>query len=86
MPKQIATRWQTNSIQNKQLCEEQEQHRHNHGLRTSCIYLRKCFQTKMISANCASQTIFKYISDLLRLLLVMADDQLLNKIKIRRAM
>ena len=66
--------------------DKQEQYRHNHGLHTLDITLRDCFQTQMISANRATQTISKNISDLLRLSLVVEDVQLSNEIKLLRAM
>ena len=66
--------------------DEQEQYRHNHGIHTLDVTLRDCFQTQMISADGATQTIARNISDLLRLSLVVEDVQLLNEIKLLREM
>ena len=85
MPKQKAIRCHTNSVRNKPFRDKQEQYRHSHGLYTLYITLRDCFQIQMISANRATHTLSKNISDLLRLSLVVEDIQLLNEIKLLKA-
>ena len=86
MPKQKAVRQRTNSVRKKPLRDEQEQYRHDHGLTTLDLSLRQSFQIQMTAANRATQTLSKNISDLLCLSLVVSDAQLLNEIKVLKAM
>ena len=54
MPKSKATRQRTGCVRKQPLRKVQEQYRHTHGLTTSEVTLRTCFQVQMSSANHAS--------------------------------
>ena len=54
MPKTKPTRQQTGCVRKEPLRKVQEQYRHTHGLTSSDVTLRTCFQIQMSSANHAS--------------------------------